>query len=138
MKSQKFFLLVFLLCWYYLSFQVFFHKDYLVEDTPELRARFGTIMWHSSDRNGRTGEAVADPGAVTHIYCYYPKGSTQYPGKSGEYIIKREDSGDCTGWYGQAIFYEGSWVSEREKIWWSKNQKLQEDLVNLQQKPTTI
>lgn len=95
-------------------------------DSPELRARLGTIISHSSDRKGRSGEAMLDPNSKSHTYCYYPKGSTLYPNKGGEYIIKREDSGDCSGWYGQAIFHEGFWVSEREKIWWSKAQQQEE------------
>ena len=120
MQKGKFFLLIFLVFWYYLSYLIFFHKDLSVGDSPELRARLGTILSHSSDRNG-----------LSHTYCYYPKGSTQYSNKGGEYIIKREDNGDCSGWYGKVIFNEGGWVSEREKIWWSKEQKLQDNLLSV-------
>lgn len=117
MKSQNILLIIFLLGWYYFSYQIFFNKNNEVGDSPQLRTRLGTILWHSSDRNG-----------PPHIYCYYPKGSTQYSNKSGEYIMKREDNGDCSGWYGEAIFNEGSWVSEIEKIWWNPSQKLADDL----------
>ncbi len=123
MKKQGLLLIIFLFSWYYLSSLIFFHKNLEAEDSPQLRARLGTILSHSADRNGRSGEAMLDPNAQSHTYCYYPKGATQYSNKSGEYIIKREDGGDCSGWYGMAIFHEGSWVSEREKIWWSKEQQ---------------
>ncbi len=126
MKKPGFLLLLFLFIWYYLSNLIFIHKNTEIEDSPQLRARLGTILSHSSDRNGRSGEAIFDPNATAHTYCYYPKGATQYSNKSGEYIIKRQDDGDCKGWYGMAIFHEGSWVSEREKIWWSKEQQLEE------------
>lgn len=130
MRNQKLFLLIFLLSWYYIFYLIFFNKNSIVEEYPQLRARFGTILSHSSDRNGRAGEAMYDPNSVPHNYCYYPKGATQYSNMGGEYIIKREDSGDCKGWYGQVIFYEGSWVSEREKIWWNKEQQLAEQKKN--------
>lgn len=138
MKNDKLLLLILLFAWYYFFAQFFIIKGIKIENSPQLRARLGTILWHSSDRNGRTDEAIYDPNSVAHTYCYYPKGSTQYFNKSGEYIIKREDSGDCSGWLGQAIFYEGYWVSEKEKIWWSKEQRLEENLANLQQKSITI
>ena len=86
------------------------------------------MMSHSSDGLGKFAGASDDPNAVEHTYCYYPKGETQYPNKAGGYIIKREDDNNCDGWYGKAVFYEGWWVSEREKIWWSLPQKLEEDL----------
>lgn len=123
-----------LISWYYLFYQLFLVKDLQNEDSPQLRARLGTILWHSSDRNGETNDTTYYPKPVAHTYCYYPKGSTQYSNKSGEYIIKRVDDDNCDGWYGQAVFYESYWVSEKEKIWWNKDQKINEELVNLQQK----
>lgn len=131
-------LVLFLAFWYYLSYQFFIYKSDVVGDSPQLRARFGTILSHSSDSNGKAGEAIHDPNAKAHTYCYYPKGSTQYSGKSGEYIIKREDNGQCSGWYGAIIFYEGSWVSEKEKIWWSKTQKLEDNLTKAEGKSSNI
>lgn len=88
---------------------------------PILRARFGTIMHHSSDGLGEVGGAVYDPNAVAHIYCYYPKAEAE-----SKLIIKRQDDGDCSNWYGQIIFYESSYVSEREKYWWSNEQHIQD------------
>ncbi len=130
MKNSKLLLLLFLVSWYYLSYQFFLYKNSAVGSSPELRSRFGTILSHSSDNS--------DPNAKAHTYCYYPKGSTQYSGKSGEYIIKREGSGECSGWYGAAIFYEGSWVSEIEKIWWSKTQKLEDNLTKAELESNNI
>lgn len=96
---------------------------------PSLRNRLGTIMWHSADRNGRTDEAMYDPKAETHVYCYYPKSNVVFTNKEGRYLIKRIDNIDaCKDWFGISIFYEGSWVSEREKIWWSLEQQLDEEL----------
>jgi hypothetical protein len=137
MVNSKLLVILMLMGWYFAFFNIFIAKNPQSADSPELRSRFGTILWHSSDRNGRTSEAMYDPKSVTHTYCYYPMGSTTYNNKSGEYIIKREDNGDCTGWYGAAIFHEGDWVSEKEKIWWNNNEK-QEELARSQQKPTTI
>ncbi|MDO8498405.1 MAG: hypothetical protein Q7S44_01330, partial [bacterium] len=77
---------------------------------PMLRARFGTIMHHSSDG---LGEA--------HIYCYYPKAEAET-----QLIIRRQDDGDCSKWYGQTVFYEGPHLSEREKYWWSKEQHIKD------------
>lgn len=138
MKNDKLLLLILLFGWYYLFHQLFLIKDIQVGDSPQLRARLGTILWHSSDRNDKTDQAIFDPNSVAHTYCYYPKGSTQYSNKSGEYIIKRVDNGDCNGWYGQASFHEASWVSEKEKIWWSREQRIEDNLVKLQQKPNTL
>lgn len=121
--------ILFLIGWYYICFITFIDKDHSLEDSPILRTRLGTILWHSSDLNGKTGEAVYDPDSQAHIYCYYPKNEAEYE-RRGEYIIKRvENISSCRNWYGAAIFHEESWVSEREKIWWSKNQKLLENLV---------
>ncbi len=72
---------------------------------PEVRERFGTIVWHSMDRTQPKDLAY-------HTYCFYPKQSADTNS-----IIKRMDSGDCSNWYGEAILAEGWWVSEREKIW---------------------
>ncbi len=138
MKKDLLLVIVFIFAWYFLAYQLFILKDDEVGDSPQLRARFGTILWHSSDRNGKTYDAMNDPNSEAHTYCYYPKSSTTYSNKSGEYIIKRQDDGDCSGWYGEAIFHEGSWVSELEKIWWNKHQKEQEQLATSQQKAATL
>lgn len=80
-------------------------------DYPMLRAGFGTIMHHSSD----------DLGGAVHTYCYYPKAEA-----NSKLVIKRQDDSDCSQWYGEILFYEGSYVSEREKYWWSKEQHIQD------------
>lgn len=118
---------VFLVGHYYLIYTVAI-KKYPFREFPALRVRWGTMMHHSSDGLGRYAGATDDPSAVEHTYCYWPRGDTQYEGKGGEYIIKRQDDGNCEGWIGKAVFYEGWWVSEREKLWWSLPQKLEEDL----------
>ena len=124
----KFGVIFYLLTYYFVGYWLLLEEKPNPE-FPYLRVRFGTIMWHSADAKGIPSAAFYDPNAASHTYCYYPKGETSYENKSGEYIIKREDDGNCEGWLGQAIFYEGSWVSEREKIWWNKDQKIIEDLV---------
>lgn len=118
---------LFLMMYYYLCY-ISFIKKYPFSEFPALRARWGTMMHHSSDGLGKYAGAVNDPNAVEHIYCYWPRGDIQYFNKGGEYIIKRQDDGNCDGWFGKAIMYEGWWVSEREKLWWSLEQKLEEDL----------
>jgi hypothetical protein len=137
-KKEYFLVVIFLFAWYFFAYNLFIYKDEEVGDSPQLRARLGTILWHSSDKDGKTGDAASDPTAVAHTYCYYPKSSTIYTNKGGEYIIKRTDDGDCSGWMGEAVFHEGSWVSEKEKIWWNKNQKLEEQLATNQQKSSNI
>lgn len=89
---------------------IFLYADPIEPDYPMLRARFGTIMHHSSDSLG-----------VAHTYCYYPKAEAK-----SNLIIKRQDNDDCSQWYGQIVFYEGSYVSEREKYWWSKEQHIKD------------
>ncbi len=105
---QTFLMLVLFLSIYYaFTFQVFANRTY-VKDPPEFRARLGTILYHTDT-----------PGTAFHTYCYYPTSAVSYPHKAGEYIIKRVSSfKDCEGWLGTAIFKEGWWVSEREKLWW--------------------
>lgn len=111
----------FFLAYYLIGFHTLIEQKTNPE-FPYLRGRLGTIMWHSSNSSGYSGEF--------HTYCYYPKAETNYENKGGEYLIKRQDSGNCEGWYGKVIFYEGSWVSEREKIWWNKGQKILEDMLS--------
>ena len=116
-------ILIFLIIHLSVFYFAFLKKSELTE-FPALRARFGTIVYHSSNANRVYEGAFNDPNAVNHTYCYYPKESTQYQGKSGEYIIKRVDSfWECNeGWYGSFTAREGWWVSEKEKIWWSQEQ----------------
>lgn len=120
--------IAFLVLYYTVCYYTFVYKGELRE-FPTLRARFGTIIYHSSNVNGVYQGAFNDPNAVEHTYCYYPKGSTQYAGKGGEYIIKRVDSfWECNeGWYGSFTAKEGWWVSEKEKLWWSEEQYLTEN-----------
>ena len=80
---------------------------------PHLKERLGTILWHSSDKDGVYQGSYNDPYAVDHNYCYYPK-----PEAETTLVIKRVDSGDCSQWYGQIIIREGDWVSEQEKFQW--------------------
>jgi len=89
-------------------------------DYPMLRARLGTIMHHSSDGLKEVKGAAKDSNVIAHTYCYYPKA-----GAKSKLIIKRQDDG-CSEWYGQVVFYEASYVSEREKYWWSKEQHIQD------------
>ena len=79
-------------------------------EIPILKERFGTIMWHSNDKDGIYLGSFNNPNTVDHIYCYYPKAST-----NSKILIKRQDNGDCSDWYGSVIFREGSWVSEIQK-----------------------
>lgn len=101
------FVLIFLGGYYLFTFAAFASKSY-TKEPQEFRARLGTILYLTDT-----------PGTAYHTYCYYPTSEVEYPHKSGEYIIKRVSSyKDCKGWLGTAIYKEGSWVSEREKIWW--------------------
>lgn len=132
MKSLKsniftfFAICLFIVGFYFVAYTVFLKKD-RGEEFPILRERLGTILFNSSkDHSGLTALDLKND----HIYCYYPGGAAVYPGKSGEYIIRKVTHLlDCQGWYGAAIFSEGNWVSEIEKIWWSKQQKIVEDRV---------
>jgi hypothetical protein len=95
---------------------------------PILRDRFGTILTHSSD-------PIPNAKSLTdrreHLYCYYPSSQAQYKNKAGEFILMRAANiEDCQDFYGMASFKESPWVSEREKIWWSKSNKLEDELVN--------
>ncbi len=113
-------LYAFLNLWYFVVYTNLIEKKDHVDDSPVLRARLGTILWHSGDRT---------TNGSYHLYCFYPSSKANYDNKSGEYIIKRANKLDeCNNWYGKAMIYEGSWVSEKEKLWWSKEQKLEEEL----------
>ena len=83
-------------------------------DKPYLRERFGTIMWHSSDKDGIYLGSYNDPDAVDHIYCYNPKAEAH----SKIYLKLAKSWEDCSNWYGAVIFREGAWVREREKYDW--------------------
>lgn len=105
---------------YFLGYSAFLKKD-RGEEFPILRHRMGTILYNSS--KDHTGETNLN-SKKDHVYCYYPGSGVVYPGKSGEYIIKKvANLNECQGWYGTVVFNEGHWVSEIEKIWWSKLQK---------------
>ena len=107
-----------LLTYYFIVYGVFVQK-YPIDEFPALRARLGTIIYHSSDKDSVFQGSFNDPNSVTHTYCYYPKGSTQYPNKGGEYILKQvEDPLECSrDWYSSFTAQEGSWVTEKEKMW---------------------
>lgn len=111
---------------YFLGYNAFLKKD-RGEEFPILRQRLGTILYNSStDHSEKTDLA----SKKDHVYCYYPSSDATYPGKAGEYIIRKVATvEECQGWYGAAIFNEGNWVSEIEKIWWSKQQKIAEDYI---------
>ncbi|MBI4036309.1 hypothetical protein HY386_00325 [Candidatus Daviesbacteria bacterium] len=120
---------LFIISWYYLLFVNFVDKNEVVHNSPVLRARLGTILWHSADDNGVAGGTKK---GQDHVYCFYPQNSTQYRGKAGEYILKRASSlKDCNGWLGKVVLYEGVWVSEREKIWWNGQQRIEEELATV-------
>ena len=100
----------FILFWLGWSATILFFLSFGSE-YPMLRARFGTILHHSSDSGG-----------VEHIYCYYPKGQAR-----SEIVIKKVNSLDqCEDWLGMIIFMEADWASEREKYWWSREQHLKD------------
>lgn len=129
------FIIVFgLLTLFYITiFNVFYSKKE-AEAFPHLRARFGTILSHSSDINSKTGINSLEE----HAYCYYPSSQASFNNKSGEYIIKKVTSfEECSSWLGAVIFTEGSWVSEREKLWWNMDMKYQENLASTQSKSTS-
>lgn len=115
----------FLFLYYFICYKAF-SASKPPNEFPVLKERLGTILFHSNDKDGIFEGSLNSPDAVEHNYCFYPKGSTTYKNKGSEYIIKREDNGDCSGWFGQVTFVEGSWVSEREKLWWSGQQYAQE------------
>lgn len=121
-KYLVLFLITFYLGLFYLGFyQVIGETSY-----PILRDRLGTILSHSSDVY--SGSVNADHH--DHLYCYYPSSQAVYRNKGGEFILLRVASiEDCRDFFGITIFNEGSWVSEREKIWWSKSNKLEDELV---------
>ena len=71
-----------------------FKFSFSFPDYPMLRERFGTILHHSSDKDGVYMGSYNDPTAVDHIYCYYPKAAA-----NSKLLIKRQDNGDCNDWY---------------------------------------
>ncbi len=92
----KIFFILFLSLWYYICYISFIEPH--GEADNSLKERLGTILWHSSDYGGEE-----------HVYCYYPK--------KGNVIIKRVQKIDeCGDFLGIAIFYEGSLVTEKDKI----------------------
>ena len=106
--------LIFWFLWGKLIYFLFVDLGNRFSEAPMLKERFGTIMWHSNDKDGIYLGSFNDPNAIDHIYCYYPKASAKT-----NLIIKRQDNGDCSNWYGQTVFREASWVSEREKYDWN-------------------
>ncbi|OGE31635.1 hypothetical protein A3C59_01890 [Candidatus Daviesbacteria bacterium RIFCSPHIGHO2_02_FULL_36_13] len=64
----------------------------------QLKDRFGTTIWHTSDKGG--DEA---------IYCYYPAEFKNYVFKKVGHLD------DCENWYGVAVLYEGKYATEINK-----------------------
>lgn len=93
---------------YYLVVYRVFASTSTSKDLPQFRARLGTILYHTDT-----------PGTAYHTYCYYPTSHINFDHRGSEYILKRVNTyKDCQGWLGIAIYKEGWWVSEREKLWW--------------------
>lgn len=112
--KTKFYLLISLIgisLYYLVAYNVFIKETSF--ELPSLRARLGTILWHTSDRGSPLDIREE------HFYCYYPKTTAVFDFKAGEYIIKRVSGvEDCQDWLGIAIFIEDHDNSERDKIWW--------------------
>lgn len=104
---------VFMVSFYSLMSLIFSDHKSKTTDPFILNTRFGTIMWHSSDKNGVfEGNIDGQP----HIYCYYPTKDAIHRSK-GEYILKRVNAlSDCKDWLGTVIIKEDPWVSENEKL----------------------
>lgn len=109
------------LVWFWLYFGVIYPAtfDMRVENGtfPILRQRIGTILWHSFD-----GTKVED--TAWHTYCLWPDPITAQ--RDQVYILKRKDQSDCAGFKQKVWLGEGYWVSEREKIWVSREEYLAE------------
>lgn len=117
-KTIYLFPLLLIVFYYSLFYTIFIKKVDKEGEDKTLRARFGTIMWHSSDTHEPTKAYLRKPV----VYCYYPTSAADYNNKGGEFIIKKVDSlKDCDQWLGRVIFEEEEWVSEREKIWWEQD-----------------
>lgn len=120
---------------YYLFVALAFIVKNPIEEFPSLRARFGTIIWHSEDKDGVLNAAV---GAELHTYCYYPSSDANFQNKGGEYILRRvKNYKECNNWYGIVELRESYWVSEREKIWWSKEQHISDSLAKKENNSTS-
>lgn len=101
MKISYFLASLFLIGFYYCLIYLSFINPPSNGNEPILRDRFGTTIWHTSDKGGEE-----------HIYCYYPGQNVI----ERDYILKRvKKLSDCHGWYGTAILYEGEGATEKEK-----------------------
>lgn len=86
------------LSYYFLIFRMLAVSSESSKETIQLKDRFGTTIWHTSDKGG--DEAV---------YCYYP---AQFK----DYVLKKvKGLDDCKGWYGIAILNEGKYATEKNK-----------------------
>jgi hypothetical protein len=97
-----------LLLFYYLTIYFgFMNPDFNIsKDTPILKERLGTTLWHSSTANGEP-----------HVYCYYPGGNAAKI--NNDYLLQRVNNlDDCQNWHGIIIFNENQDVSEKEKFDW--------------------
>lgn len=79
---------------------------------PALTDRFGNLMWQSAKRSNLGT-------LVTHNYCYYPKNPNNLNTPN---LFLRQDSGDCSNFYGQVLLEERDWQSEKDKIWTSQEE----------------
>ncbi|MBI4036906.1 hypothetical protein HY385_00595 [Candidatus Daviesbacteria bacterium] len=87
----------FLLFFYYVITFFLFGQTDAATQTSVLKDRLGTILWHAGQNNLSTQ-------TESHVYCYYPFGSTQYENRGGENFIKQESTiYDCNGWFGIVI-----------------------------------
>ena len=101
MRLKQILTAITLLGLYYYLIYFFVLTPFEFGDELLLRDRFGTTIWHTSDKGGEE-----------HVYCYYPGKDIDH----GGYVLKRvANLDDCNGWYGTAILYEGKWASEKEK-----------------------
>lgn len=70
-----------------------------------LKDRFGTILWHSSDKWGQES-----------VYCYYPKNNAQFDRGGERILIKVKSFTDCHNFFGTVIIHEPFWMSEKDKL----------------------
>lgn len=112
--SFKILALIFFLSYYLIAYFTFIRHSSNMS-YPFLKERWGTTLFRVQNNK------LASQGEM-HTYCYYPSGSTIFPHRSGEYILKKASSFyDCTGWYGQMEILEDSIKSENEKLSWPRD-----------------
>lgn len=101
-------LILFLVIFYGIAYFTLIRKN-PPEDSPQLKLRLGTTLF--------SHQTAATDSLTDNLYCYYPTAQATYPGKSGEYIIRRADNiKECNSWMGAAFLKENKETSERDKI----------------------